>query len=97
MTSPEWSSAGLYVKDGKFQLMPTSIVCDREPIRNPYYYKFGASRDKKGVITLYLNGYPCASGSPVSASGFPLDPSSLIFMRGKNGGSGAGYVKDITI
>ena len=97
MSSPEWGSSGLYVKDGKFQLTPTSLVCHREPIRRQYYYKFGASRDKKGVITLYLNGYPCASGSPVSASGFPLDPSSLIFLRGKNGGSGAGYVKDITV
>ena len=97
MTSPEWIGGGLYVKDGKFQLMPTSIVCDVESIRSSYYYKFGATRTAKGVVTLYLNGYPCASGEPVSAAGFPLDPTKLIFMRGSHGGSGSGYVKDITI
>jgi len=108
MTSPEWNGGGLYVKDGKFQLLPTSIVCDVESIRPggavwpgatqvPYYYKYGATRTDDGVITLYLNGYPCASGEPIDASGFPLDPTGLIFMRGSHGGSGSGFVKEITI
>ena len=97
MMGPDWGTAGVYIKDGMLELTPTSIVCSREPVRSGYYYRFGVTRSSKGFLTLYLNGYPCASGSPVSASGFPLDPTKLIFMRGRNGGSGAGYVKDITI
>ena len=96
LTTEEWSGNGMYVNEN-YQLRPTTLACDQEPIRPGRYYKFGMTRTDKGVVTLYLNGYACATGKPTSADGYKLDPEHAVFLRGQHGASSGGYVKRIQV
>ena len=96
LTTEEWSGNGMFVNEN-YQLRPTTLVCGEEPIRPGRYYKFGMTRTSKGEVTLYLNGYACATGKPSSADGFKLDPEHAVFLRGPHGSSSAGYVKRIQV
>ena len=60
MSADSWPHAGLY-DNLNYALKGSSLVCNQK-IRNSYYYKYGMTRDKDGVVTLFVNGYPCASG-----------------------------------
>jgi len=96
----DWDSAGVYVKDGFFSVLPidSNIVCDKERIRPNYYYRFAITRSQSnGDVTLYMNGYPCASGTPKTAQGFALDPDNIQFFQGMSEQSSGGYVKKIEI
>ena len=79
MTSEEWFDDGLYVADEVFQMRPSAeLRCAAEPIRAGYTYKFAVTRNKKtGQVSLYMNGYKCASGIPRSDSGFALEPNNM--------------------
>jgi hypothetical protein len=96
LTTEEWDGNGMFVNE-KYQLRPTTLVCDAEPIRPGRYYQFGMTRTSEGNVTLYLNGYECATGVPSSANGFPLDTEHAVFLRGRNGASSGGYVKRIQV
>ena len=94
LTSESWGDSGLYV-NGKFMLKPLSLSC-AESIRYQYYYQFGITRGSDGTVTLYLNGYPCASGKPPFKNGYSLS-KDMIFFRGINGQSLSGFVKRIRV
>ena len=86
----------MYVNE-KYQLGPSTLGCDAEPIRPGRYYQFGMTRTSEGNVTLYLNGYECATGVPSSANGYKLDTEHAVFLRGPKGASSGGSVKRIQV
>ena len=96
VTSEEWGDNGLYVGEEHFRMKPSDLACS-ETIRKNYWYKFGMTRDLKGTVTLFINGYPCASGKPSSSSGYELVKNNMIFLRGQSSQSSAGYIKQLEI
>ena len=92
LTSEDWGDNGLYVGQLQLRMKPSDLVCS-ETIRRHYWYKFGMTRNKKGKVTLFINGYPCAAGSPSSSKGFELIKDNMIFLRGQSGQSSSGYIK----
>lgn len=56
LKSNGWGDAGLYV-NGKLQISPESAMECLEPIFPNQWYYVVMSRDKKGLVKLYLNGY----------------------------------------
>lgn len=98
MTSETWPDSGLYSVDGYLSVKPTSLVCQGETLRNNVWYKFGITRDAETkTVSLFLNGYLCATGQPRQRKGFALNPANMIFFRGQNSASSAGEVKQIRI
>lgn len=69
-----WRERGLYVRNERFMMFPTpsGLACDT-PIKNELAYQFGITRSDKGLVSLYLNGWKCASGFPSYANGFALN------------------------
>ena len=69
MGSKAWGTdGGVAVADGaKYQLIPSAaeLECDWK-IFDDEYYQFGITRDDKGTVSLYLNGFKCASGASLS-------------------------------
>lgn len=63
LNSRGWGDNGLYIRNGLLTMFPTSnsIACTEYILPNRYY-KFTMSRSAKHEITLYINGYKCASG-----------------------------------
>ena len=62
--SKAWGTdGGVAVDAAKYQLIPSSadLGCGWT-IFDDEYYHFGITRDDKGEVSLYLNGYKCASG-----------------------------------
>jgi len=96
LTSHEWYDNGLYVNDAQYTLKPTGLKCS-EIIRSNYYYQYGVTRDGDGVVTMYINGYECASAKPKSSGGFALDPTNMIFLWGRHDQFSSGFVKRIQI
>jgi len=96
VTSEEWGDNGLYIGEERFRMKPSDLVCT-ETIRKHYWYKFGMTRDKKGKITLFINGYPCASGKPSSSGGYALVKDDMVFLRGQSSQSSAGYIKKLEV
>ena len=72
------------------------MKCKNMIVNSGKFYAFGMTRDKKGVVTLFLNGYPCASGKPKIADGFKLS-KSITFFRDDGSENSAGYVKEIKL
>ncbi|KAJ1470711.1 galactose-binding domain-like protein [Baffinella frigidus] len=90
-TSEKWYENGLYAVDGFLSMKPSPLVCHGEKLRNGIWYKIGLTRDKDTkTVSLYLNGYLCATGTPRTKKGFTLDPTNLIFFRGPNSMSSSG-------
>ena len=80
-TASGWNYEGLYVKDF-FQLKPTNLVCDGLLLFKDYFYWLGMSRNKDGVVSLFVNGYKCATGKPTQNKGFELVSDDMIFFHG---------------
>jgi hypothetical protein len=97
LTNDDWEENGLTIANGVFELKPTKMSCP-EVIRPDYYYDFGITRSSAGVINLYINGYKCATGSPVSVEGYPLEDNNIQFLRGvSQSQSTSGHVKRIQV
>ena len=80
-TAAGWNNDGLYLKDF-FQLRPTTLVCDGYLFYPDYFYWLGMTRNKDGVVSLYINGFKCASGKPTQDKGFELVTDDMLFFRG---------------
>jgi hypothetical protein len=67
--SKAWGTDGGVAVAGnaQYQLIPNTagLECPWK-IFDDKYYQFGITRDDKGTVSLYLNGYQCASGSRLS-------------------------------
>jgi len=62
------------------------------------FYQFVVTRDSSGVISLFINGFKCASGSPKYSDGYTLDPKDIIFFRDEVAAqNSAGNVKKIRL
>lgn len=56
------------------------------------------TRDNAGVVSLYINGFKCATGSPKYADGYTLAPKDVIFFRDELAAQNtAGNVKRIKL
>ena len=78
-----WGSPGigLYVKY-YLQISLTSDVVCFEPIYTKRWYRIILSRDLKGVVKLYLDGYLCAAGKPKASKGYTLKARCVLFFHG---------------
>jgi hypothetical protein len=95
MSSYDWDDNGLYV-NMQLQLFPKSsgIKCDEELEKNEFY-KIGMTRSGSGVVSLYLHGGKCATGSPLFADKFKLSTKWVSFFRDDGSENTAGVVKRI--
>ncbi len=75
--SPKWGDFGLYISDGALNLRPTELICDGEKLRVGYTYKIGMTRSEDDGVAIFLNGFKCASGKPLSASAYALAEGEL--------------------
>ena len=95
--SATWGSDGVFV-DNTYQFLPKSIGIEcPAPILSSKFYQFGLVRTKDGDVTLYLDGYPCATGSPKDDKGFVLDANDVYFLHSESGKNTAGYVNRIRL
>ena len=100
MGSEDWAEDGLFVGDSHYKFLPDSsgLQCS-EIIRTTRFYQFGVSRADDGHVSLYLNGFKCASGKPDTKDGFTLSKDDVTFFRsgGSNAANVAGYVTRIRL
>lgn len=62
------------------------------------FYQYVITRNSDGVVSLFINGFKCASGSPKFSNGYELDPKDVIFFRDEVGGQNtAGNLKKIKL
>ena len=95
--SATWGGDGLFV-DKTFQFLPKSVGMECPArILNSKFYQFGMVRTKDGEITLYLDGYPCATGTPKEDKGFVLDANNVYFLHSESGKNSAGFVNRIRL
>lgn len=81
ISSRGWGYNGLYV-NSFLQISPDCDIECIEPIYAKRWYRIVLSRDLKGVVKLYLNGYLCAAGKPEESNGYTLNPHSVFFFHG---------------
>jgi hypothetical protein len=83
LTSNGWGKAGLYVKDGILQLLPSgaNMWCEDDKLDKNRWYYLGMTRDDAGKITLFVDGYPCASADIPFLDHFALSPMSVTLLR----------------
>jgi hypothetical protein len=95
--SATWGSDGIFV-DNKFQILPKSIGIECAATIFPSkFYQFGIVHTKDGEVSLYLDGYQCATGSPKENKGFVLDANDVYFLHSDTGKHSAGYVNRIRL
>lgn len=95
MSSYDWDDNGLYVNK-QLQLFPKSsaVRCDEE-LEKKMMYKIGMTRSGSGVVSLYLHGGKCATGSPLFSEKFKLSTKWVSFFRDDGSENSAGTVKRI--
>ena len=81
ISSRGWGYNGLYL-NGNLQISPDADIECIEPIIPKVWYQILLSRDKQGLVRLYLNGYLCGVGKPEEANGYTLNPHSVFFFHG---------------
>jgi hypothetical protein len=98
--SEAWSEDGLFVSSAKYRFLPesTGLECS-ETIRTARYYQFGISRNDAGEVSLYVNGFKCASRKPEVKDGLILSKNDVTFFRsgGSSASNVAGFVSNIRL
>lgn len=91
-----WGDAGMFVKEGKFTLLPKDAeqACE-ETILPGKWYQYVISRDAIGNIRLYLNGALCAHGKPDIPKFLELNPDQIMFLADHGLRNPSGYVSKI--
>jgi len=93
--SSSWDEDGLYVNK-IFRMQPATLKLKcKETILQNRWYDFGLTRDSKGKLSLYLNGYLCATGSGKAHNGFALGDSVRFFRSGDSGKQPSGAIQRI--
>lgn len=96
LTATDWGESGLYIKDSRLYLRPSGLRCE-ELLTTYHIYQYGMRRTSDGNVTLFINGYPCARGNPVSAHGFALDAAHAVFLHSDNNQDSNGYLERIRL
>jgi hypothetical protein len=92
--SSSWGNDGMYV-DTVLRMVPEGIGMQcKETIFNDKFYFFALTR-KEGLLSLYLNGYQCASQSPKEKDGFKLAANDVSFFNSQKQQNTAGYIRNI--
>jgi hypothetical protein len=95
-----WDNGGIFVKDGKYTVMPSSVgLSCPEDLISDRFYKFGVTRSDKGVLSLFLNGFLCASSKVDSSesAGFKLSEHDIDFFQGDGDVLAEVYLRRIVI
>jgi hypothetical protein len=98
MRSDGWGDYGLYVDNRQVTMLPrgAELTCE-EQILAGKYYKVVLSRSADGTVSLYLNGYKCASNIPSYVKHFLPSETQMTFFRAREDDGSAGYVQRITV
>jgi len=81
LSSRDWEYNGLYVNT-YLQISPDADIQCTEPILPKRWYRIILSRDKKGIVKLYLNGYLCSAGKPEESNSYQLNTHSMELFHG---------------
>ena len=77
---------GLFVNEN-FRMQPSTLKMKcLEKIISRRWYDFGLTRDDKGKLSLYLNGYLCATATTKERKGYVLDSHNVRFFRSGDSG-----------
>eukprot|EP00960_Hanusia_phi_P074325 768213-Hanusia_phi.AAC.3 len=91
-----WENDGLYVNK-VFSMQPDDLklVCNEE-IKRDLWYKYGITRNSKGEISVYLNGFLCGTATSKFHDGYALK-DELIFFRSPSGQQPNGYMNRLRL
>ena len=78
--------------------VPSILIFYLKLFQEGQFYQLVVTRDSSGVISLFINGFKCATGSPKFADGYTLDPNDVVFFRDEAAAqNAAGNVKKIKL
>jgi hypothetical protein len=79
-----------------FYCIPKTIT--QRTTQEGLFYQYVITRSSDGVVSLFINGLKCASGSPKFSNGYELDPKDVTFFRDELAGQNtAGNLRKIKI
>jgi hypothetical protein len=82
ISSKDWGQKGAFVYNSYYAMYPwfKGLKCQEE-IKAGFFYKFGMSRTEDRTVSLYLNGWKCASAAVSYANGYALDEDSFDILH----------------
>jgi hypothetical protein len=85
VSSKDCGHRGAFVYNQMFAIYPwfRGLKC-QEDIKAGFFYKFGITRTKDKKVSLYLNGWLCASAYPPYANAFSLDEEAFNILHDEN-------------
>jgi hypothetical protein len=95
MNSYNWEDNGLYINKQLTMFPKSAGVRCMEVMERRTMYKIGMTRSESGVVSLFLHGGMCASGSPLFNNKFALSKKWVSFFRDDGNENSAGTVKRI--